>query len=58
VIKGLKQRQGIDYDDMFSPVVKLATIHLVISLIVSHNWSLNQLDVQNAFLHQILEEEV
>jgi hypothetical protein len=49
---------GLDYDDKFSPVVKAATIHIVLSLTVSKGWSLRQLDVQNAFLHGILEEEV
>jgi hypothetical protein len=58
VAKGYTQLLGIDYDETFSPVVKPATIRLVISLAVSHGWVLCQLDVHNAFLHVILEEEV
>jgi hypothetical protein len=58
VAKGFKERLGIDYDDTFSLVVKLATIRLVLSLVVSQGWILRQLDVQNTFLHGILEEEV
>ena len=38
--------------------MKAATIRLVLSLAVSNNWSLRQLDVKNAFLHGLLEEEV
>jgi hypothetical protein len=58
VVKGFKQRRGIDYDDTFSPVVKFATIRLVLSIAISHVWCIRQLDVQNTFLHGVLEKEV
>jgi hypothetical protein len=58
VAKGFKQWFGIDYSDTFSLVIKSASIHLVLSLVVSEGWCLRQLDVQNAFLHGLLDEEV
>ena len=58
VAKGFKQRYGLDYDDTCSPVVKPITVRLVLSIAVSRGWCLRQLDVQNAFLHGILQEEV
>jgi hypothetical protein len=49
VAKGFKQQFGIDYDDMFSPVVKPTTIHILLSLAVTKGWNLHQIDIQNAF---------
>jgi hypothetical protein len=58
VPKRFKQRYVIDYEDTFSPVVKAVTIRLVLFIVVSRNWSLRQLDVQNAFMHGVLKDEV
>jgi transposase InsO family protein len=58
VAKGFHQQYGIDFDETFSPVVKPPTVRLILSLTVSLNWPLRQLDVKNAFLHGTLKEEV
>ena len=56
--KGFNQQEGIDYGETFSLVVKPCSIRTVLSLAISLNWPIHQLDVQNAFLHGILDEEV
>jgi hypothetical protein len=58
VAKGFKQRYEIDYEDNFSLVVKATTNRLLLSVVVSNGWSIRQLDVQNVYLHGVLEEEV
>lgn len=58
VAKGFKQRYGLDYEDTFSLVVKPTTVRLILSLAISWSWNLSQIDVQNALLHGVLEDNV
>jgi hypothetical protein len=58
VLRGFTQLPEVDYDETFSPIVKFATIHAVLSLALSQDWAIHQLDVKNAFLHGTLTEIV
>jgi Reverse transcriptase (RNA-dependent DNA polymerase) len=58
VVKGFGQKQGIDFEEIFSPVVKMTSIRVVLGLVAGLDLELEQLDVKIAFLHGDLEEEI
>jgi hypothetical protein len=58
ILCGFTQRLGIDYDETFNLVVKLATVRTVLSLAIFHSWPVHQLDVKNVFLHDTLSETI
>ncbi|KAH9717593.1 retrovirus-related pol polyprotein from transposon RE2 [Citrus sinensis] len=58
VAKGFQQIEGVNYFKTFSPVVKSATVKVILSLAVMNQWQIRQVDVNNAFLNGDLTEEV
>ena len=58
VVKGFGQKKGVDFDEIFAPVVKMSSIRVVLGLAASLDLEVEQMDVKTAFLHGDLEEEI
>ena len=58
VAKGFSQRQGVDYFDTFSPVIRISSVRLLLSFAIHQNLYAHHIDVKTAFLNGELAEEV
>lgn len=58
VARGFTQKEGVDYNEIFSPVVRHTSIRVLLVIVAHQNLELEQLDVKTAFLHGELEEDI
>ncbi|KAF8755410.1 Reverse transcriptase (RNA-dependent DNA polymerase) [Rhizoctonia solani] len=58
VVQGFSQQPGIDFDKTFAPVVRLDSICTLVLLANNNNWDVQQLDVNAAYLHAPIEEDL
>ena len=58
VAQGYSQKEGVDYDEIFSPVVRFETVRTILALSSKYKFVLHQMDVSSAFLNGDLQEEL
>ena len=58
IVKGYKQKEGLDYFETFSPVTRITSIRILIALAAVYDLKIDQMDVKTTFLNGELEEEI
>lgn len=56
--KGFQQDPGVNLGETFSPVAKMTTVRIILAIVVSLNWKIRHVDVNNAFLNGDLKEAI
>jgi hypothetical protein len=58
VARGFSQKEGIEYEETFSPVARYTSIRTIIALVAKMKWKLHHMDVKTTFLNGVIEEEM
>ena len=58
VVKGYKQKECVDYFDTYSPVTRITSIRMLITIVALHKLEIHQMDVKTAFLNGELDEKI
>jgi hypothetical protein len=58
VARGFSQKEGVDYEETFSPVARYSSIRAILSIASEMGWSIHQMDVKTAFFKGFIKEEV
>jgi hypothetical protein len=58
IVKGYKQKEGLDYFDIYSPILRITSIHMLIVITALNNLEIHQIDVKTVFLKVDLDEEI
>ena len=58
VVKGYSQRKGINYDEIYAPIVRFDTIRILIALAALKGWQIHHLDIKSAFLNGEINEVI
>jgi hypothetical protein len=58
IAKGFTQREGIDYNEIFSPISSKDSFRIIMALVAHFNWELHKMDVKTAFINGDLQEDV
>ena len=56
VAKGYVHKQGVDFEEVFVPVARLESVHLLLAIATHHSWEVHHMDVNSAFLNGELKE--